>query len=282
MFFELSLILLLWWGWVNLSILFLIINVVGHKFIKIIFAGFWSRYCVDRYNDIADSFKIELFKELNDMKRQEKITILEIGAGSGTNFKYYNRPAIVQAVEPNRHFESFLKENGSKYPLLDVDDMKVAFGEDLMVAGIEDNSFDAVVMTLVLCSVEDQQKVYQEVRRVLKPGGKFFFMEHIADDESSTMFLIQKFLMECGLWPFVFDGCNIDRATDEEMKKAGFAKIEATRYNLPINDSQPFWFKIAMKIIRRHVMGIATKEGKEYSVTKSIEEQHTSQSPTRA
>ena len=114
MYFKLFLLLLLWFEWVNLSILILFINVVINRFGKILFAGLCSNFA-EKYNEMADSFKIELFKDLNDMKKGEKLSILEVGAGSGANFKYYNRSALVQAVEPNHNFESRFNENRAKY-----------------------------------------------------------------------------------------------------------------------------------------------------------------------
>ena len=204
MYFKLFLLLLLWFEWINLSIIVLIVNLFINNFGKRIFAGFCSNF-VDKYNEIADSFKKELFKELNEMKKGDTITILEIGAGSGANFRYYNRDAVIQAVEPNKFFETHFLNNRAKYPKLNINDMKIGFGEDLAAAGVEDSSVDVVVMTLVLCSVNDQQKCFQEIKRVLKPGGKFFFMEHIIDTDPTIM-TIQKILTQCGFWPFAFDG----------------------------------------------------------------------------
>jgi len=168
--------LLLWFEFVNLSILLLLINIIITKYGKIIFAGICTNSAI-KYNEIAHSFKTELFKELNEMKKGEKLTILEVGAGSGANFKYYNRSAVVRAVEPNHNFLSSFNENRAKFQDLDVRDMQIGVGEDLGAAGIGDISVDVVVMTLVLCAVKDQQKCFQEIKRVLKPGGKFFFMQ---------------------------------------------------------------------------------------------------------
>merc|ERR1719317_722898 len=92
--------------------------------------------------------KVELFKELNDTQPGEKISILEVGGGSGCNFKYWNRPASVMVVEPNPHFVPFFDQNRAKFPQLDIQDMKQGVGEDLREAGVADESVDAVVMTL--------------------------------------------------------------------------------------------------------------------------------------
>ena len=258
MYFKGSILLLLWFGWTNISIILLIINIVVNIFGSRFFACFCSNFA-DKYNDLANSFKIELFKDLNEMKKDDTISILEVGAGSGANFQYYKRKATVQAVEPNRHFESKFDENRAKYTNLDIKDMKIGFGEDLGAAGVEDESVDAVVMTLVLCSVTNQQKCLQEIKRVLKPGGKFFYMEHIADDTDANILMIQKFLTKIGFWGFAFDGCAIDRHTDEALEMAAFSKLDQRKYELHANENSPMFFKIVRTFIKRHVMGVATK-----------------------
>ena len=210
MYFKLTLLLLLWYGWSTLAILLLLVNMIVNKFHSKIFSIFCANLG-DEYNMLTNSFKLELFKDLNEMKPGEKISVLEIGAGPGANFKYYNRDMAIQSVEPNFHFQSAFVANKNKYPRLDVKDLKIGFGEDLAAAGIEDSSVDAVVITLVLCSVQDQAKCFREIKRVLKPGGKFFYMEHIVDDTDSTLRLVQQILTTIGFWQWAFAGCCIDR-----------------------------------------------------------------------
>ena len=210
MYFKFALLILLWFGWVNLSILLLLVNMIVTKFHSKIFSILCYNMQED-YNKCSKPFKIELFKELNDMKPGEKISVVEIGAGPGANFKYYNRDMTIQSVEPNQHFASFFVANREKYPNLEVKDLKIGYGEDLAAAGIESNSVDAVVVTLVLCSVQDQTKCFSEIKRVLKPGGKFFYMEHIVDDMDGTVRIAQQIFTKCGFWEFCFDGCCIDR-----------------------------------------------------------------------
>jgi len=258
MYFKLLLLILLWFEWGNLSIFLLLINLIVNKFGKQFFAGFCTNFAED-YNKVANPFKIELFKELNDMKPGEKISVVEIGAGPGANFKYYNRDMTIQSVEPNQHFASFFVANREKYPNLEVKDLKIGYGEDLAAAGIESNSVDAVVVTLVLCSVQDQTKCFSEIKRVLKPGGKFFYMEHIVDDMDGTVRIAQQIFTKCGFWEFCFDGCCIDRPTAENVEEAGFSKVEQKKYDLPLSDLMSPLFKIVRIFIKRHVMGVATK-----------------------
>jgi len=258
MYFKLLLLLLLWLGWVNLVIFLLLINLTVNTFGKKFFAGFCTSFAED-YNKFADPFKIELFKDLNDMKPGEKISVLEIGAGPGANFKYYNRDMNIQSVEPNHNFESHFVANRNKYPKLEVKDLKIGYGEDLGAAGVEDSSVDAVVVTLVLCSVEDQAKCLREIKRVLKPGGKFFYMEHILDDTEASIRIAQKCFTSCGFWAFACDGCCLDRSTAEAVENAGFAKVDQKKYDLPLSDLMSPLFKLVRIFIKRHVMGVATK-----------------------
>jgi len=132
-------------------------------------------------------------------------------------------------------------------------------GEDLVAAGVADSSVDAVVMTLVLCTVDDQIKTLSEVQRVLKPGGKFYYMEHIIAQEGRALRFLQQGLMLGGFWTFLVDGCCADRPTDKVMEKAGFSKVDQRRYDLPLQSSDNWIFKAPATVIQPHVLGVATK-----------------------
>ena len=101
-------------------------------------------------------------------------------------------------------------------------------------------------------------KCLQEIKRVLKPGGKFFYMEHIIADEGYLR-IIQSLLMFGGLWPFMTDGCNTDRATDKVIPNAGFSHLDQKKFYLPLPEDSKLSFKICGNIVRPHVMGVATK-----------------------
>ena len=98
MYLKLTLLALLFLGWSNTAILFLVVNLTVSNFGKRIFAGFCAKM-VDNYNKVSNPMKTELFKELNDMRKGEKISILEVGAGPGANFKYFTRDAIQSSHE---------------------------------------------------------------------------------------------------------------------------------------------------------------------------------------
>jgi len=137
--------------------------------------------------------------------------------------------------------------------------LKQGVGEDLAAAGIADSSVDAVVMTLVLCTVQDQQKTLAEVQRVLKPGGKMYYIEHIISQEGTALRTVQKILMLGDFWPFLVDGCCCDRPTDQVVAKACFSNVVQKKYDLPFESSESVVFKLPAHIIQPHVMGVATK-----------------------
>jgi ubiquinone/menaquinone biosynthesis C-methylase UbiE len=152
--------------------------------------------------------------------------VLEIGAGTGFNIRHY--PDDVEEIvitEPGagllRRAEGRAAESGR--PVRAV----LAFAERLP---FEDDSFDTVVSTLVLCSVRDQDMALAEIRRVLKPGGRLLFIEHVrADDPKSARW--QDRLDRP--WSVVAMGCHANRATLGRIEAAGFDVEELRHGQMP-------------------------------------------------
>lgn len=130
--------------------------------------------------------------------------IVEIGPGSGINFRYYRPGTNVIAFEPNRGQHDRLRRRARQSGLeLDVRGGKA---ESL---DLDDGSVPMVVSTLVLCSVKDLVRVLDEIARVLQPGGRFVFIEHVAAPEGSALRRWQRRLR--APWSAMFSGCTIDR-----------------------------------------------------------------------
>ena len=87
-----------------------------------------------------------------------------------------------------------------------------------------DDTFDVVVCSLVLCSVEYQEAALQEVIRVLKPGGVFLFEEHVAAGAPGLKARLQRFFDP--MQRFFGDGCHLTRHTGAAIEAAGFAKVD--------------------------------------------------------
>jgi len=129
----------------------------------------WFFQTFDNYiHHLIADHKSRLFTDLPDR-------VVEIGAGVGANFRYLRRNTHVTAIEPNPHMLPGLKKQAAIY------DMKLEVlqcsAQDIP---LPDNSVDAAICTLVLCTVPGPTIALNEIRRILKPGGRFFFLEHIA------------------------------------------------------------------------------------------------------
>ena len=92
----------------------------------------------------------------------------------------------------------------------------------------DDDTFDAAVVCLVLCTVPDQQRALAELRRVLKPGGELRFYEHVIpkDPRWARVF---RFLDRSGIWPKIGAGCHPARDTGRAIEQAGFTTERSRR-----------------------------------------------------
>jgi len=154
-------------------------------------------------------------------------TVVEIGPGAGGNLEYLTPSVRWIGVEPNPYFEGHLRRRAER---LGRDlDLRAGTAERLPV---EDGQADAVVSTLVLCSVRDPAAALREIRRVLRPGGRFVFVEHVAGSPRSATRLAQAILKP--LWIALGDGCHLDRDTGAAIASAGFARVEIRRLSLPV------------------------------------------------
>jgi len=153
--------------------------------------------------------------------------VLEIGPGTGPNLVYYPSGIHWLGVEPNPYMYPHLRTAAARAGLQV--DLRPGMAERLPA---EDNSMDAVVSTLVLCSVRDPEGVLQEVRRVLKPGGRFLFLEHAAAPPGTRLRKVQAFIRP--LWKIIGDGCHPDRDTGPAIAHAGFAQVHYENFRLPL------------------------------------------------
>ena len=153
--------------------------------------------------------------------------VLEVGAGSGANFVHY--PATVTrvlAVEPEAHLRKLATAAARNAPV----PVEVVDGlAEQLPAG--DASVDAVVCTLVLCSVRDQDAALREIRRVLVPGGRFRFLEHVRA-ETPGLVRVQRFL-DATVWPWFVGGCHTSRDTAAAITRAGFTVERLDRFRFP-------------------------------------------------
>lgn len=141
--------------------------------------------------------------------------VLEVGAGTGTNFAHY--PAGVTeviAIEPERRLAEVARAAAAVAPVPVI----------VSTAAIEEfsaeQSFDAVVCSLVLCSVDDPDSVVRALYSMLKPGGELRYLEHVAG--VGLRGTLQK-AADATVWPRLLGNCHTHRNTEESISAAGFS-----------------------------------------------------------
>ena len=136
--------------------------------------------------------------------------VLDVGAGTGVNLPYFRSAGRVVAVEPDRSMRARLATRAGGAEVV------AAPAEDLP---FPDASFDAVVATLVLCSVADLDHALAQIRRVLRPDGRLVVLEHVRGQGRLAWW--QDHLNP--LWSRLVGGCQLNRDTRAAMVRAGFA-----------------------------------------------------------
>ncbi|KAM5289435.1 thiol S-methyltransferase TMT1B [Ctenodactylus gundi] len=190
--------------------------------------------------------KRELFGHIKEMMGASgKVSLLELGCGTGANFQFYPLGCRVTCLDPNPNFEKFLKKSMAENRHLQYEQFIVAAGEDMKQ--VADGSMDVVVCTLVLCSVQSVRKVLQEVHRVLRPGGVLFFWEHVAEPRGSRALMWQQVLEPT--WRHIGDGCYLTRETWKDLENAQFSDVQMERQPPPFK-----WLPVGP-----HIMGKAVK-----------------------
>lgn len=150
-----------------------------------------------------------------------KGVVVEIGAGTGRNFPHYPAAAVqrLDAVEPDPHMrrraEARAAEAGFPVEFVEATAERLPFA-----AGYA----DSVVVTLVLCSVDQPQQAVQEIRRVLKPRGQLLFIEHVRSDEPWRA-RVQDWATP--VWHRIAANCHPNRATLALLSESGF-EVRAT------------------------------------------------------
>lgn len=153
-----------------------------------------------------------------------KGVVVEVGCGDGANFEHYpEEVSRIVAVEP----EAYLREQASSHT-----DERVELRDAVATAlPVGDGEADAVVFSLVLCSV-DQAAALAEARRVLGPGGEVRFLEHVRAHEPGFTRRTQR-VLDATVWPRLFGGCHVSRDTVAAIEAAGFTVTDLERFDIP-------------------------------------------------
>ncbi len=170
---------------------------------------------------VYDSLMGPLERSTGDAWRAELVgplrgRVLEIGAGTGKNLDHYGDVRALVLAEPDRHMRKKLAQKVAAAKLAASIDVVSWEAEDLEAP---DASFDAVVCTLVLCTVRDPARALAEIRRVLAPGGKLIFLEHVVAEVARARRWQERI---DPVWKHVAGGCHLCRDTERTIERAGF------------------------------------------------------------
>ena len=190
---------------------------------------------------IMDIALAGLKEEREEMVRRATGKVLEVGVGNGSNLPFYTEAAekivglepCVAVVEKAKKRLGKIADQGNLKIAVDRYEFVIGSGESMT---FEDNSFDTAIACLVFCTIPDAEKAAKEVFRVLKPGGKLLFFEHVRFPEG-RMQRVQEFINPA--WKVFGCGCHLNRDTEAVFSKVGFEFKNIERYRNP-KMSPPF------------------------------------------
>ena len=183
-----------------------------------LFARLYTRFAARSAE--KDQNRTRLLEDLNGR-------VLELGCGAGFNFARYPQTVTeVIGVEP----EPYMRERAERAAAGAPVPVKVVAG-DADHLPLEGGSADAAVCSLVLCSVPDQDSALAELRRVLRPGGRLHFYEHVAARNRVGQTLQRA--ADATFWPHAFGNCHTARDTEAAIEQAGFQIERSERLMFP-------------------------------------------------
>ena len=179
---------------------------------KNVYARLQKKWKDDEEDPRSVELKHKYFSELTGV-------VAEVGPGAGTNFKYLPKDIRWIGIEPNEKINEEIRKEAEAHGLNNIEIINTS-AEQLPLSS---NSCDAVIATFVLCSVKNQQNVLAEILRVLKPGGKYIYIEHIAAPTGTLLRYYQNFSNP--IHRLYAGNCNVNRDTGNAIKATGFKNV---------------------------------------------------------
>ena len=197
------------------------------------------------YDKIMSSAEQACLREWRqDLLKDLHGNVLEIGAGTGANLEFY--PETIASIvfsEPHKHMRVQLEKNIAS---CQHSNFSISSGSAENIDA-QDSTYDFVVSSLVCCSVSSLKSALCEMNRVLKPGGKLVFLEHVAAKKGSKRRRWQNLITP--LWRRLMGNCHLNRETEKAIIDAGFEMEHIKRASM----------RKVISIVRPTIRGIAKK-----------------------
>ena len=193
-----------------------------------IYDATWGRMFSALYDRAFEATEEAGLREMRgQLLRQARGRVLELGSGTGLNLELYPREGLASLIltEPDPHMAKQLRKRAEE--LCPGADIREVGAENLP---FEDDSFDTVVVTLVLCTVPDQPAALRQIARVLAPGGQLLFLEHVRSSDPGLAKWQDRLEKP---WRFLGDGCHCNRDTEAGLTAAGFELSDLEHPELP-------------------------------------------------
>ena len=202
-----------WAGWIALG------HIPGR--------GLRQRLMARKYDEVMATYEEWAGPRRKDLLAGVSGTVVELGPGTGATLPYFDPSVHWIGIEPNLHMHGALLRRARTCELASVQ------VRGLSAEGMEldDETADAVVCSLVLCSVSDPAAVLRDIKRVLKPEGQLLFLEHVAAPRGTFRRFLQRVVRP--IWQCFADGCNPDRETGALIQEAGFRTVEMETFEVP-------------------------------------------------
>lgn len=183
---------------------------------SLVMANLWEKYAVPKLITFACS-QPAVMKDRSQIVPKAEGNVLELGCGGGINLQFYDRERVekLTGLDPSAELLDYTRSEAQRRGI----NMEILDGIGEAMP-FKDDSFDTVLTTFTLCSVQDGAQVMNEMRRVMKPGGKILFLEHGRAPDAGPEKWQQRLEP---VWKHIAGGCHLHRPVIQKFKANGFA-----------------------------------------------------------
>lgn len=186
---------------------------IKEGFYSKLFARFYDPFMESMEQKVLGRYRKQLLEPLSG-------NILEVGSGTGINFKLYPKGCHVLASEPSEHMLRYAQERLKMEAVsANIELVLAGVGSQELEKKVPPGGFDAIVCTLVLCTIPEPEKAVESFKKWLKPDGKLIILEHV-HAKTHPRKAFHSILNPA--WKHFAEGCHLTRDTAKMLRNSGF------------------------------------------------------------